>query len=54
MPDNVPAPSATMAKRGRRRQLPEGKSVLENIMENMMGSIMENVDEIVDDMKGNS
>ena len=58
MPDNVPAPLATKAKRGRNSKLSQGKSVMENITENMMGSITENMtenaDEIVDDMKGNS
>ena len=58
MPDNVPAPSASKAKRGRSRQLPKGKSVMENVTEDMTESkteiMMENLDEIVDDMKGNS
>ena len=58
MPDSAPAPSATKAKRGRSRQLPQGKSVMENVTENMMGStmenMMENADEIVDDTKCNN
>ena len=56
--DNVPAPSASKAIRGRSRQFSQGKSVMENVTENIIGSIseimVENADEIVDGMKGNS
>ena len=46
MPDNVPAPSASKAKRGRSRQLGQFRNVMEFVMENL--------DEIVDDMTGTS
>ena len=52
MPDNVPAPSASKAKRGRRRQVCQVQNVMEIVMENMTEIMTENLDEIVDEMTG--
>ena len=52
VPDNVPAPSASKAKRGRRRQVHQVQNVMEIVTENMTEIMMENLDEIVDDKTG--
>ena len=52
MLDHIPAPSASKAKRGRRRQVRQVQNVMEIIMENMTEIMTENLDEIVDDTTG--